>query len=350
MGRNAVGLAVVGLSRWSKNIVRSFSRASGCRLAYICDGNPHLLEKHHRLYPQSTATDDYDAILRDSAVDAVAIAAPAPVRFDMARSALLAQKHVYVDKPLAASVERAEELIETAARGDRRLMVGYLLEHDPAVASIKEQIDRDQLGQIHYMYCQHLDLGSAGEGENAFWSLAPDEISIILHLFGAEPDRVAASGACFHQSGIEDVVFANLYFPDGRIAHIHVSRIDPHREHKIVVVGSQRMLVFDDVQPSEKLRIFQKGASPQLAADPSAQPAGSHHAQIPVPQIGSPSALDVQAQHFIDCILREATPPSDGSDALPVVRVLEKVQRQLCSTQTIQVSLAGARQRMKWAA
>jgi predicted dehydrogenase len=332
---STVELAVVGLGHWGKNVVRSFSAASGCHLAYVCDSNPRTLKQFARLYPQATPTDEYAHVLRDPKVDAVALVTPAPAHYEMATSALRAGKHVYVEKPLTLTVEHAEKLVETAAREDRKLMVGHLLEYHPAVALMKDQIERGHLGQLYYVYCQRLNLGVVRRNENAFWSLAAHDISVILYLFGEEPDHVTASGACFLQEGIEDVVFANLHFPDGRIAQIHVSWLDPHKERKMVVVGAEKMLVFDDMHPSEKIRIFDKGARLNFSAAAELQSISVRHGDIRVPHISNQPPLDVETQHFIDSLVRGTTPQSDGEDGLRVVRVLEEAQRELSRAQSL---------------
>jgi predicted dehydrogenase len=167
------------------------------------------------------------------------------------------------------------------------------------------------------------------QNENAFWSLAAHDISIILYLFEEEPDRVTATGACFLQEGIEDVVFANLHFPDGRTAQIHVSWLDPHKERRMVVVGSKKMLVFDDMHPSEKIRIFDKGASFCHSGPSELQAISIRHGDILIPHLSGQAPLDIETQHFVDCIRDDTTPRSDGVDGLRVVRILEEVERQL---------------------
>jgi len=324
-----VELAVVGLGHWGKNVTRSFAGASGCRLAYLCDTNARLLKHHHSLFPQATVTSDYRAVLRDPRVDAVALVTPVPYHYEMAKSALLAGKHVYVEKPITLTSRHAEDLIDAAERRGLKLMVGHLLEYHPAVAVMKEQIESGRLGDVYYIYCQRLNLGVVRQNENAFWSLAPHDISVILYLLDQEPDGVTASGACFLQQGIEDVVFASLHFPDGRIAQIHVSWLDPHKERKMVVVGAKKMLVFDDMHPSEKIRVFDKGASLKLGGTSEIQTIGVRHGDIHIPHIDNLPPLDVETQHFIDCIRHDGTPRSDGRDGLRVVRVLEQVEREL---------------------
>ncbi|MBN1908712.1 MAG: Gfo/Idh/MocA family oxidoreductase [Pirellulales bacterium] len=326
---DGVNLAVVGLGNWGKNVARSFAACRGVRLGYVCDESPGVLARQAPLYPTATATDDYEAVLRDPRVDAVALVTPAPAHYEMVREALLAGKHVFVEKPLTLLAREAENLVDLAKSRERKLMVGHLLEYHPAVTLMKQQIDAGALGQIHYMYCQRLNLGVVRQCENAFWSLAPHDISIILYLFGSEPEEVTATGTCFLQKGIEDVVFAHLRFPDGRMAQIHVSWLDPHKERKMTVVGSEKMLVFDDMHPSEKIRVFDKGATIPTEATSPLAPITVRHGDIHVPHLSSQPPLDIETQHFIDCVLFDRTPRSDGEDGLRVVRVLERVERQL---------------------
>jgi len=331
-----VRLAMVGLGGWGKNVVRNFHGAKNCELAYLCDANPHTLSRFRELYPRATPTDSFDTVLADDSVDAVSVVTPAPSHYELAKAALLAGKHVYVEKPMTLTTAHAEELVRLSDETNRKLMVGHLLEYHPAVNLIKQQVDEDQLGEICYMYCQRLNLGVVRQQENAFWSLAPHDISVVLYLFGQEPDRITAFGECYVQRDIEDVVFVNMHFPDGRMAQIHVSWLDPHKERKMVVVGTRKMLVFDDMQPTEKVRIFDKGANVQTDSVGEMQAIAVRHGDIHIPYIKGPEPLAVETQHFIDAILNDTTPRSDGRDGLRVVRILEEVDRQLHQSVPIQ--------------
>lgn len=322
-------IAVVGLGNWGKNVVRSFAGRRNCTLSYICDIDPGTLQTYRRLYPGAQPTTSYETVLNDANIDAVALSTPAPDHFEMAYAALLAGKHVYVEKPMALSVSDAERLVDCADTRGLKLMVGHLLEYHPAVEFMKEQIDSGALGTIHYMYSQRLNLGVVRQAENAFWCLAPHDISVALYLFGMEPDGVTANGECYLQPGIEDVVFANLHFPDGRTANIHVSWLDPSKERKMVVVGSDKMLVFDDMQAAEKIRIYDKGATIQTTDIGAAAAISVRHGNILIPHISNKEPLDLETQHFVDCILNDVRPRSDGHDGLRVVRILEEVDRQL---------------------
>jgi predicted dehydrogenase len=329
MERERVRLGAVGLGGWGKNLVRSFGAAKRCELAYLCDRHAPTLQTHHRRFPQAAPTDRFEDLLEDPALDAVALATPAPLHHAMAKAALEAGKHVYVEKPMTLTVPDAEDLVETAERTGRTLMVGHLLEYHPAIERIKGLIDAGALGDVYYMYSQRVNLGVVRKDENAFWSLAPHDVSVALYLFGQEPDEIVASGQCYLQPGIEDVVFAQLHFPDGRMAQIHVSWLDPHKERKMIVVGSKQMAVFDDMAPTEKVRIFDKGATVQMDAVGMTQAIQVRHGDIHIPHIPAHEPLNLETQHFIDCLLNGETPRSDSQDGLRVVRVLDRVHQIL---------------------
>lgn len=333
MSATHINLGMVGLGGWGKFVVRNFASTPNCRLRTICDATPRTLQAQSRLYPDARPTDDYRELLADRSLDAIALATPAPHHYEMARDALLADKHVYVEKPMTLRADHAEELVELAAQRGRKLMVGHLLEYHPAVTQMKQYVDSGELGEIYYMYCQRLNLGVVRQNENAFWSLAPHDISIVLYLFGNEPNHIEACGQCFLQPGVEDVVFATLHFPDGRVAHIHVSWLDPHKKRSMVLVGSEKMLVFDDMQTTEKLRVFDKGATVPMEQSTSPLPVHVRHGEILIPHLEMREPLAIETAHFVDAILNDTTPRSDGDDGLRVVRILEQVDAQLRSIQ-----------------
>lgn len=334
MASDTVTLGMVGLGGWGKNVCRNFSQTKQCHMKYVCDAVPETLAAHAKVYPQAVATDSYDTVLADKEVDAVALVTPAPMHYDMAKAALQAGKHVYVEKPMTLTTEHAEELIELAEAGDRKLMVGHLLEYHPAVQMMKAEVQSGSLGDIYYMYCQRLNLGVVRPNENAFWSLAPHDISVILYLLDAEPEYVSAGGQDFLQSGIEDVVFANLHFSDGRMANIHVSWLDPHKKRSMVLVGSEKMLVFDDMEPTEKIRIFDKKA---IADEKNVSAVHVRHGDILIPKVTPGEPLSIETDHFIQSILNDTTPRSDGHDGLRVVRILEEIDNQLRQKRPIQL-------------
>ena len=325
-----VRIGVAGLGGWGKNVVRCFSRAKGAELRMICDAGEKALSAQAPLYPAAEATTDFNALLANAELDAIALATPAPTHFALGMRVLEAGKHLFVEKPMTLSAADAEALVAAADRQGKTLMVGHLLEYHPAVAWMKDYLDSGALGAPFYMYSQRLNLGTVRSDENALWSLAPHDISVALYLFGMAPDVVSANGASYLQPGIEDVVFVHLHFPDGRTAQIHVSWLDPHKERKMVLVGAKTMVVFDDMSPMEPIRVYNKGAVvPEPDAGPT--PVTVRHGDVLIPHFAGGEPLLTECQHFIDAIRQGATPRSDGRDGLRVVRVLEAADASLKS-------------------
>ncbi|MCX5647203.1 MAG: Gfo/Idh/MocA family oxidoreductase [Phycisphaerae bacterium] len=285
---------------------------------------------HKRSFPFVETTPDVEAALGDPQVQAVVIATPVPTHFGIASKALQAGKHVYVEKPLTLRAADARALIEMARQKRLKLMVGHLLEYHPAVTYLKETLDRGQLGEPYYMYTQRVNLGIVRQNENAWWSLAPHDISIICHLLGSEPVSVAAHGQCYLQKDIEDVVFATIKFADGKMAHVHCSWLDPHKIRKMTVVGPEKMVTFDDMEATEKIRIYDKGAAVRHDITTSyADIISLRFGDIVIPKIPGGEPLSLECRHFIECVLENRSVRSDGADGLRVVQVLEAGQKSL---------------------
>jgi predicted dehydrogenase len=268
-------------------------------------------------------------MLADDSLDAVVIATTAPTHYRLAKRALEADKDVYVEKPFVLEVAQASELIALAESRDRILMVGHLLEYHPVVVRLKQLIDSGELGNIHYIYSQRLNLGTVREDENALWNFAPHDISSILHLLGKEPVDIAARGQSYLRHGVEDVVFFTLTFADNSMANIHVSWLDPHKVRKLTIVGSNKMAVFDDLEANEKLKIYDKGAQFSEDYDSYAEYIGLRFGDITIPYIKTGEPLRAECMHFIECIRDRKQPLSDGYDGLRVVRVLDAAQKSL---------------------
>jgi predicted dehydrogenase len=318
-----VGVAVVGAGRWGRNLVRNFAAVEGGRLRCICDKDERIRATMSALYPQAQVVADLDAVLANGHVDAVVVAVDVPRHYEVARQALQAGKHTYVEKPLALSAGESAELVRLAAARGLKLMVGHLLEYHPAVAYMKQAIDRGEIGNALYLYFQRVNLGIVRRDENAWWSLAPHDVSTACYLFAAEPVSVSASGHAYLQQGVEDVVFANLKFADGRMAHIHVSWLDPHKIRKVTLVGSQKMVVFDDMEAAEKVRLYDKAAEVQRSVSSYAEAITLRTGNIVIPRIPTDEPLKLECEHFVEAIANDTAPRSDGADGLRVVRVLE---------------------------
>ncbi len=327
---DVLNVAVVGAGYWGRNLVRNFAAVRRCALKYVCDLNPEVLAAHRRSFPFVEITPDATAVLDDPQVQAIVIATPAATHFEIASQALRAGKHVYVEKPLTLQAAQARQLIELAAKAKRKLMVGHLLEYHPAVTYLKEMLDRGRLGEPYYLYTQRVNLGIVRQNENAWWSLAPHDLSMICYLLGSEPASVAASGQCYLQRGIEDVVFATIKFADGKMAHVHCSWLDPHKIRKATVVGPQKMVTFDDMEATEKIRIYDKGAAVRHDITTSyADIISLRFGDIIIPKIPGGEPLALECQHFIDCVLDNRPVRSDGADGLRVVQMLEAGQKSL---------------------
>ena len=324
----ATGIACVGAGNWGKNLVRVFHSLPEVDLKYICDAEEKTRQLMQRQYPDADVTAEYEKVLDDKAVRAVALAVPAVQHFEAAKRALQAGKDVYVEKPMTLNVRDAQELAKLAERLGRILMVGHLLEYHPAVQMLKELIESGELGDIYYLYSQRLNLGIIRQDENALWSFAPHDVSTILYLLGQEPDSVSARGECYLQKGIEDVVFVNLHFADRKMAQLQVSWLDPHKIRKLTVVGSRKMVVFDDMESAEKIRIYDKSAERRGFVS-YGDAITLRFGDVVIPHLELAEPLLLACRHFLECTVAGDTPRSDGGDGLRVVRVLEAAQSSL---------------------
>ncbi len=322
----AVRIAVVGLGYWGPNLARNVDALAGAELAWGCDARPEVRERFAAQYPHARVAAELDELLADPGLDAVMLATPVPTHGPLAERVLQAGKHCFVEKPLAQSLLEAERAVEAARRAGRVLMVGHLLEYHPGVAKLKQVIDAGELGEIHYIYSNRLNLGQLRADENALWSLGAHDVSVLLHLAGEEPYEMTARGESYMRPGIEDVVFAFLRFPSGLAAHLHLSWLDPHKERRFTVVGSRRMATFDDMDLERKVTIYDKGF------DEGADSYGEYitrSGDIHSPRISNSEPLRLEVAHFVECVREGRTPVSDGLDGLRVVRVLSELQGAL---------------------
>ena len=326
-----VQIGVVGIGGWGKNLARNYAQMAEANLRYVCDLDEGKLRNAIKQYPGARTTTRYEDLIEDEALQAVVIATTGPSHYPLAKRALEAGKDVYVEKPFTLDLEHARELIRIAEERKRVLMVGHLLEYHPVVVRLKDMIRNGDLGQVYYVYAQRLNLGTVRGDENALWNFAPHDISVILYMLGQEPTDVSARGQCYLQKDIEDVVFLSLNFGDKAMAHIQVSWLDPHKTRKITVVGSRRMAVFDDLEASEKLRLYDKGAQISTDYDTFAEYVGLRFGDIVMPYIKMSEPLFLECRHFLECVRTRRKPVSDGHDGLRVVKVLDAAQRSLKS-------------------
>jgi UDP-2-acetamido-3-amino-2,3-dideoxy-glucuronate N-acetyltransferase len=314
-------IAVIGGGYWGKNLVRNFAELGA--LHTICDSSGEVLEQLGAVYPDVFRETSYQSVLDNGEVKGVVLAVPAALHHSMARQALLAGKDVFVEKPLALRVGDGEELVRLAEENKRILMVGHVLEYHPGVIKLKELVDTGALGKINYIYSSRLNLGKFRTEENILWSFAPHDISVILLLLGDMPRQVSAHGGYYLHQDVADVTVTTMSFAHGAEAHIFVSWLHPYKEQKLVVIGEQKMALFDDVAPQDKLLIYE------------------HQVEwiknMPVPQKGASRPVEftmseplrLECEQFIDCLLSRQRPKTDGANGLRVLRILEACQESL---------------------
>ncbi len=321
-----VRVGVVGLGYWGPNLARNFDRLAGCELRWICDTAEPARERWAHEFPGARATADVDDLLSDDDLDAVVVATHVSSHADLALRALAAGKHCFVEKPLAQSVAQAERIADAAADAGVVLMAGHLLEYHPGVEKLKEIAASGELGRIHYIYSNRLNLGKLRSDENALWSLGAHDVSVVLHLAEEEPAEVEARGESFMQAGVEDVVFCYLRFPSGLVAHLHLSWLDPHKERRFTVVGSKRMATFDDMELERKVTVYDKGFDQDFSSfGEYIQRSGD----IWSPRTSNEEPLRIECRHFIDRVRDGAEPRSGAASGVRVVRVLEALEDSL---------------------
>jgi predicted dehydrogenase len=323
-------IAVIGYGHWGPNLVRNFSRVAGSRVSAICDLDPGKLEKVRAHSSNLHLTTNYLEILEKRWADAVAIATYASAHYAIARDCLEAGLQVFVEKPMCMSEREAEELVDLARARKRTLMVGHLLKYHPAIRYLKHYLDTGKLGEPLYIYSHRLNLGEVRKEENAMWCLAPHDIAVVGYLLGQQPYEVCAVGESYLRYPIHDAVFLTLRYPARLMAHIHVSWLDPHKVRRMTVVGSRQMAVFDDMEPTEKLRIYDKGVDfPNGDYDSPDAALSLRVGDIYIPKLDHTEPLYKECEHFVECIRRHREPESSGSEGLNVVRVLEAAQKSL---------------------
>jgi predicted dehydrogenase len=316
-------VALVGYGYWGPNLLRNYIELQGAWVQWVCDSRPEALERAGSRYPAVPGTTDYQQVLCDEKVDAVVLATPISTHFSLAKEALLAGKHVFVEKPMAASTAEAVELVDLAAAKGLTLMVGHTFVFSPPVRRVKEIIDSGELGDIYFVTSTRVNLGLHQKDVSVIWDLAPHDLSILHYWLGETPSRVSATGRACINPGIPDVAFVNMQFPSGVVAELQVAWLSPVKLRRTVVVGSKKMLLYDDTESVEKVKVFDHGVDFRDPETFGEYQLSYRTGDILSPKLSGAEPLLMEASHFIECLENGATPLTSGSDGLAVVASLE---------------------------
>ena len=306
-------LAQIGVGQWGKNLARNFAELAD--LVWLCDIDAEQHADLAQRYPEARLTVAVDDVLEDASIEAVVIATPVPTHYELTRRALEAGKHVFVEKPPAMRAAELEDLCDLAEERGRVLMPGHLLLYHPGVQKLKEIVASGELGDVLYVYGNRQNLGTFRTNENALWSLGVHDLSVLLFLIEEEPSEVRAHGNAFLNQGVEDVVFCYLRFPSGKMAHMHLSWLDPHKIRRITVVGDARMAVFDDMERDRKITVYDNWRT--------------RTGDIYSPNVEATEPLKLECRHFLGLVAGDGDPRKAARDAVPVVRALEQLQASL---------------------
>jgi predicted dehydrogenase len=327
---NTLKIAVIGCGYWGPNLIRNFRSQPDCIVKTMCDISEERLDHMSTLYRDVDTTSDADSVFKDPDVDAVVVATPVDLHYEFAKRALEAGKHVFVEKPMTSTAVHSRELVDIAKEKGLTLMVGHTFIYSAPVRKIKEIIESGELGEIYYISSRRLNLGLFQRDINVTWDLAPHDISIILYIFGTTPKSVNCQGKAHINPGIEDVTSLCLNFENGGFATIHSSWLDPNKVREMVFVGSKKMLVFDDNEPLEKIKIYDKRVeAPPHYDDFASFTYSYHYGDMLAPYIKQTEPLKVETGHFLDCIRNGEESLSSGEKGHHVVQILEASSRSL---------------------
>ena len=328
--KKQINIGVVGCGYWGPNLIRNFRSLPGCCVKLACDTDQKRLAYISQNYPEITTTTDYKKLVDDKEIDAICVATPVWTHFELAKKSLEAGKHTFIEKPMASSVSQCRELVELADRQNLVLMTGHTFIYSAPVRKIKEIIKAGDIGKILYISSQRMNLGLFQTDINTAWDLAPHDISIILYILEMPVTAVNCQGRAHINSGIEDVTNMSLMFSNGEFATIQNSWIDPNKVRRMTFVGSKRMILYDDNEPLEKIKIYDKRVEVPPHYDTFAEFHYSYHyGDMYIPYLKQMEPLKVECQHFLECIITGQEPNSSGSDGLHVVEVLEAASESL---------------------
>ncbi len=327
-------IAVIGAGRWGPNLIRNFQIHPDCEVTWICDADVKRLDILSKNYLGIRTTTDPCQVFESDSADAVVISSPTATHFELAKTALARGKHTFVEKPLATAPPMAWELVKLAECRGLKLMVGHVFLFHPAIRFVKDLLERKALGEIHYLYAIRTNLGPIRNDVNALWDLAPHDLAMILYLVSQRPASVVGTGSSFINPPVEDVVFASLRYPGGVLANLHVSWLDPKKVRQLVIVGSEKMLIFDDMSPEHPVRIFDKNVGPDLSA--ALINDTLHHfrksiveGKVDTPEIGFSEPLKNECDAFVQWILDNRTPVSTGAFGADVVTLLQGIDKSI---------------------
>ena len=321
-------MGVVGYGYWGPNIVRNLRSLEGCQVAGVCDQSPAAMRRIKQAHPDLNVTTNCSELLESKEIDAVAVVTPVCTHFDLAKAALQNGKHVFVEKPFTATVRQAEELVELAERKNLKIMVDHTFLFTGAVRKIRELIDEGVLGDLYYYDSTRVNLGLFQHDVSVIWDLAPHDLSIMSYLIPEEPEAVVATGQS-HLNGLVDVAFLTVYFPGNTIAHINVNWLSPVKVRTTLLGGEKKMLVWNDLEADEKLKIYDKGAQISNGQGLYDLMVSYRSGDMWAPKVEQTEALKVELGHFVDCVAKDRTPVNDGLAGLRVVKLLEAADRSL---------------------
>lgn len=323
-----VRVGVLGYGYWGPNVVRNLQSLENCQVAAICDKKPAALQRAKRIYPSVYLSTDFSEVLACTDIDAVAVVTPVWTHFELAKTALQNGKHVFVEKPFTSTTQQAEELIELADRNNLKIMVDHTFLFSGAVRKIRELVDSGTLGRLYYFDSTRVNLGLFQHDVSVVWDLAPHDLSIMDNVILEKPEAVVATGGK-HLNGLADVAFITVYFPGNLIAHVNVNWLSPVKVRTTLIGGEQKMLVWNDLEADEKIKIYDKGV--QITSGQSVYEllVSYRSGDVWAPKVDQTEALKTELQYFIDCVVNDRTPFNDGMAGLRVVRLLEAADQSL---------------------
>ncbi len=339
-----IRVGVVGTGDWGRNLVRAFAALEGARLVRVADIDGDRLADVAARHPGVETSTDPASVTLAGDVDAVVVASSAATHHGLAAAALDRGAAVLVEKPLALTAADAVDLVERARRRGAVLMTGHLLLYHPAVEHVEAMVRAGELGELRSMSAVRVNLGRIRADENALWSLAPHDVSVMCRLAGGPPASVSAMGTAWIRPGVEDEAFVTMRWASGLLGHVHVSWLDPQKERRLVVVGTRRRVVFDDMQPAEKLRVTERALPPTAEHVGPGEAAAVRYGPVVIPRVDPEEPLARECRHFLECVRTGARPRSDGEEGLAVVRVLEAASRSLAAGGAPEPVEAGAAQ------